>query len=73
MDGSDDEAGDHRAAAETEVACNSTEREQGGALLRCDQREAQNWVRGSRDSESGAADAEQTNACQGRSTNAKSA
>ena len=56
LDGSDDEAGDRRAAADAEVARNSAEREQGGALLRCDEGEAQNSVRGVRDSEPGAAD-----------------
>ena len=56
MDGSDDEAGDRRAGADAEVACNSAEREQGGALLRRDQGEAQDSVRGIRDSEPGAAD-----------------
>jgi len=32
--GSDDEARNRRAAAETEVACDSAERDRGGALLR---------------------------------------
>jgi hypothetical protein len=56
LDGSDDEAGDRRAAAYAEVARNSAKREQGGALLRCDPGEAQNSVRGVRDSEPGAGD-----------------
>ena len=56
MDGCDDEAGHRRAATNAEVARNSAEREQGRALLGCDQGEAQNSVRGIRDSEPGAAD-----------------
>ena len=32
--GSDDEARNRRAAAETEVACDSAERDRGGAVLR---------------------------------------
>ena len=54
--GSDDEARNRRAAAETEVACDPAERDRGGALLRRDQGQAQNLVRGVRDSEPGAAD-----------------
>ena len=54
--GSDDEARDRRAAAETEVACDSAERDRGGAVLRWDQGQGQNLVRGGRDSEPGAAD-----------------
>ena len=54
--GSDDEARNRRAAAETEVACDSAKRDRGGALLRRDQGQGQNLVRGVRDSEPGAAD-----------------
>jgi hypothetical protein len=52
----DDEARSRRAAAETEVACDPAERDRGGALPRWDQGQAQNLVRGGRDSEPGAAD-----------------
>src|SRR5215469_9159134 len=56
MDGSDDEARNRRAAAQTEVACDSAQRDRGGALLRWYQDQAQNLVRGVRDSEPSAAD-----------------
>jgi hypothetical protein len=54
--GSDDEARHRRAGAHAEIACDSAERDRGGALLRRDQGQTQNLVRGSRDSETGAAD-----------------
>ena len=55
IDGSDDEARNRRAAAETEVACDSAERDRGGALVGWDQGQGQNLVRGARESEPGAA------------------
>ena len=54
--GSDDEARDRRPGAHAEIARDAAERDRGGALLRRDQGQTQNLVRGSRDSETGAAD-----------------
>src|SRR5947208_4017396 len=56
MGGRDDEARNRRAEAETEVACDSSERGRCGALLRRGQAQAQDWAGGSHESEAGTAD-----------------
>src|SRR5438128_1105532 len=56
MGGRDDEARNRRAEAETEVACDSSERGRCGALLRRDQGQGQDLAGGSHESEAGTAD-----------------
>ena len=56
MGGCDDEARNRRAEAETEVACDSSERGRCGALLRRDQGQGQDLAGGSHESEAGTAD-----------------
>ena len=74
MGGRDDEARNRRAEAETEVACDSSERCRCGALLRRDQGLRSGLGLGDAPTNSKPATpptAEQTKPCQGRSTNAK--
>ena len=54
--GSDDEARHRCSGADAESACDSAERNRGGALLRRDQGQTQKLVRASRGCETGAAD-----------------
>ena len=56
MGGRDDEPRNRRAEAETEVACDSSERGRCGALLRRDQGQGQDLAGGSHESEAGTAD-----------------
>src|SRR5436190_1233056 len=56
MGGRDDEARNRRAEAETEVACDSSERGRCGALLRRDQGQGQDLAGRSHESEAGTAD-----------------
>jgi hypothetical protein len=56
MGGRDDDARNRRAEAETEVACDSSERGRCGALLRRDQGQGQDLAGGSHESEAGTAD-----------------
>ena len=56
MGGRDDQAGNRRAEAETEVACDSSERGRCGALLRRDQGQGQDLAGGSHESEAGTGD-----------------
>src|SRR5262245_58521240 len=56
MAGRDDEAGNRRAEAETEIACDSSERGRRSALLRRDQGHGQDLAGGSYESEAGTAD-----------------
>src|SRR6266516_4349185 len=56
MGGRDDEARDRRAEAETEVACDSSERGRCGALLRRNQGQGQDLAGGSHESEAGTPD-----------------
>ena len=56
MGGRDDEARNRRAEAETEVACDSSERGRCGAFLRRDQGQGHDLAGGSHESEAGTAD-----------------
>src|SRR5881392_1757694 len=56
MGGRDDEARNRRAEAETEVACDASERGRCGALLRRNQGQGQDLAGGSHESEAGTAD-----------------